>query len=292
MNILPFVFTFLLIFASLSITFFKEVKSCTLTESTLEGYSRTKRVVSNTLIKKAYQKIKSDPAVKKEAAKTRKAHYVSKRSFFPPLDNAKFNLAALVKEPTDAKLHPLYEVLARLLRILYQERVFSKEKEEKIEYRLMDVILKKARQISDVESLSELYPDDPMLKRIYYKLLRGTNQYSRTEGIAPLSDFVKFDTEAKAASLAFASPVLLEALFDADAAVKIVEEERKQWDETQKYYFFSKEDLQKLLMLDPVKAGKFTVLDTHLDYSKNMIARERLGGRDKKTGIGVQMRAR
>lgn len=290
MNILPLVFTFLIIFSCIALTFFREVKSYFLVESTLDGYRRTERVVGNAIAQKAYRKIKGDPLVKKEKEKSDASkEYVSRRTLFPPLENAKFNIGALVKEEGELKLHPLYEPLAALLRLLYQDRLYAKEQNgEDLEYRLVEAMLKKARKLSHVENLSELYPDDPKLKAIYYRMLKGTNQYSRESGIPPLSDFLCFDKEGKAASLCFASPLILEALFGSEIASGILAEEKKKWEESNKYYFFTKEDFQTLLTNNPSKGSLLPSIESYLDYSKGFKARDRFGGRDKITGIGVE----
>lgn len=287
MNVLPLIFTFLVILACTCSVFFREVKSFALIETSLEGYSRTKRVVMNKLVSKAYQKIKTQPQVKKETKKsTKRGKYTSRRSFFPPFENAKFNLAALLKETGNWKLHPLYEVLASLLRTLYGDSLL---KEEKLEYLLIDEMLKKASKLSETPNLFEFYPDDPKLSQLYYKMLKGTNQYSEKGGIAPLSDFLRFDKDAKAVNLSFAAPEILEALFDQETANEILKKERKEWESSNKYYVFSKEDLQTLLMQDPSKSSKLSILDSHLDYAKNFVPRECIGGRDLYTGIGVEV---
>lgn len=291
MNILPLIFTFLIIFSCISLTFFRDVKSFFLIETTLDGYSRTERTLNNQIVKKAYRKIKGESLAPKPSSqrKIKQTTYTSRRTFFPPLDNSKFNLTPLIKHEGDLHLHPLYEKLAEFLRLLYQKTLFDREpKSENIEYRLLEGILKKARKDPDATKMIELVPDDPTLANIYYKMQRGTNQYSRTEGVPPLSYFLSVQKETAAAWLSFASPVLLEALFGSKITEQILQEEQKKWEESTQYYYFSKDDLQSLLVKHPDQAPLFTQLEPHLHYSKQFKPRTELGGRDEITGIGLE----
>jgi hypothetical protein len=291
-NILPLVFTFLIIFSCISLTFLREVKSFSLIETSLDGYNRTQRGVSNAIARNAYRKIKADPAKKNASDKTKVAsgEYHSKRCLFPPVENSKLNLRSLIKQQQDCKRHPLYEPLAKLMRLLYQKSVFEKEKSsEKLEYRLIDEMVKKARKLVELKSFAEICPDDPALRKIYYKMLKGTNQYSRSEGIPPLSHFLSLSKAEKEVSLSFASPPILDALFGQEISSTILEVEREKWEQSNKYYFFSKEDLEALLLKSPTKAPFLALLEPHLDYSKQPAPRNQIAGRDKITGIAVEL---
>ena len=248
MNILPLVFTFLLIFACLSVTFFKDLKSFYLAETTLTSYQRTERALNNAIAQKAYRKIPVEKKEKKEQPPKKKIEYKSKRTMSPPLEKSKFNIGPLVKHQSDIKMHPLYEILAEYFRILYSKSVFCKEAHsEKIEYRLIDAMIREAKKASFASTdLSQLYPEDAELKKIFYTLLQGTNQYDRAKGIPPLRDVLTIQKDSPAISLSFAAPSLLEALFGIEIAGEIIETERLNWAQTGKYYFYSKKDLQSL----------------------------------------------
>jgi hypothetical protein len=290
-NILPLVFTFLIIFSCIAFTFLREVKSFHLIETTLHGYNRTERELSNTLARKAYKKATRDPATKKtdERNKAQKKAYFSMRTLFPSLENSKFNLTPLMKQQGEVKLHPLYEPLAELLRLLYGENLFKKEKKrEKLEYRLIEEMLKKAQKLPESENLIDLHPEDPALKRIYYKMLKGTNQYTRKEGIPPLESYLGINKSDKAVSLSFAAPVLLEAFFGAEISSEILKMERQKLEESNKYYYFSKEDLTTTLMKNPAKSLLLSALEPYLDYSKEATEKKQIGGKDKLTGIAVK----
>lgn len=256
-------------------------------ESSCDGYYRTERVVSNAIIRKAYHKISGESLNKKSPSPSQKqksVDYLSKRNFFPPYENSKFYLAPLIKHQGELNLHPLYEYLAKFLRLLYQDKLFAKK--PGTEYRLIDAMIKKARK-QETEVLADLYPEDPALKQIFYKMLKGTNQYSREEGIPQLGDFISLDKSEHAVFLSFASPVLLEAFFGEEAALAVLEHEKKKWEEEGKYHFFSKSDLQALLTKNPARASQFSNLESYFNDSKQPAPRDQIAGKDNKTGIRV-----
>jgi hypothetical protein len=290
-NILPLIFTFLIIFSSIAFTFLKEVKSFYLAETTLNSFNRTERKVNNAIVQKAYRKAKGEAINKKEnnSEQTKPKVYFSKRSFFPPFDNSKFNIAPLIKHEGDFKLHPLFEPLAEMVRLLYGNNLFErKPRLEKVEYRLLDALIMQARKHPESEDLAEVFPDDPVLRNIYYKMLKGTNRYSQTEGIPPLGDFVTIQNDANAISFYFASPLLLEALFGKEIALNVMQEEFEKWESSGKYHFYSKEDLQALLMKNPVLASKYSTLEPFFDFAKQFKPRTEMGGTDPKTGLSVK----
>lgn len=160
------------------------------------------------LSKKPIEKRKERRSTKKKITLNKQ----NRRSIFPnvlssPFDNSKFNIAPLIKHEGDFKLHPLFEPLAEMVRLLYRNNLFErKPRLEKVEYRLLDALIMQARKYPEREDLAEVFPDDPVLRNIYYKMLKGTNQYSETEGIPPLGDFVAIQNDANAISIYFASP--------------------------------------------------------------------------------------
>ena len=291
MNILPMIFAFLLIFSLLSASFFREARSQVLFEKVLEAYARTERMVSNAIIAKTYRKLKGEPLAKKDGQQSPKKDpkYTSKRAVFPPIEESKFNIAPLLKHTGELHLHPLYEPLADLVRLLYQERVFSKvSNREKIEYRLLNAMLKKGRNNPGVENLTDLFPEDPSLKKIYYKILKGTNHYASDAGIAPLHHFLSLQKADTAVNLCYASEPVLASIFGPKMAQQVLDLEEAHWQETKKYAFVTKDELQNMLMQIPTLASKYTPLETYVDFSKIRSPNRQIAGRDKDTGIAVE----
>ncbi len=286
MNILPLVLAFIIIFSCLGVSFLREIKSYFLVETSLAGYNRAERVVSNTAVQREYKKTKGESLNKKgESSPAKKpVSTASRRTLFPPMEVSKLNLEPLAKEEGNPSLHPLYEPCARLLRALYGKKILS---EEKSEYQLLGELLKKARAKPDAD-LAELYPDDPKLKKMYYRMLKGTNQYGNERGIPPLTDFFYLDKEGKAVWTGFASPLLLEALFDEEMAAAILAFEQTESEKSGNPYTISKEDLATLFMNHPGKASLLTSVEPFLNPSRKAPARAIIGGRDKTTGIAIE----
>lgn len=292
MNVLPLVFSFLIIFSCLCYTFLKEVKSFQLIELTLEGYNHTEKAIRNALIKRSYDKIKEDmpPGTPKSEQAPKKSYTcVSRREYVPPLETSKFYLKALSKAGVELSQHPLYEPLAELLRLLYKKTLFDKyPKSNKIEYRLVDALIKKMQKFPSAAQLSYLYPDDPELQKIFYKMLKGTNRYTDEAGIPPLSHFLSLENGDKAAHLGYASLPVLKALFGMQIASEILRIEEENRNSSQKQYALSKEELESLCLKDPIRSSLLTALQPYINYSKQVAKKKSLAKRDQRTGIGIE----
>lgn len=286
MNILPLVLAFVMIFSYLSFTFFKEIRSFSIIETSLDSYHHTERVVTNELVKREYEeRTRKRSSRKTNKRKTqKKTLYQSRRSLFPPNPKSKFNFFPLVESLGEPSLHPLYEPFVRLLKLLYHKKLFT---QPEITYTLVDALLDKARKHPEIEDLAELYPDDPTLASLYYQMLKGTNQYSRVEGIPPLSDFIFTNKKAPVISFNFASPQLLEAIFDKKTADTILLTEKKRGEAADNYYYFPKDELPRLFTQSPKLAAQFAELEPYLNYLKTLGTKDKVAGRDKTTGLSV-----
>jgi hypothetical protein len=283
MNILPFVFSFLILFSCLAATFLRQTKSMQLIEITLGGYDRAEKALKNACIKRCFEKIKDTPS---SSPSSRSAAFHSKHLHYPPLELSKFHLKAFGQVESFPSSHPLYEPLARLLRHLYQERVFAKySKRAGVEYLLAEALVKKLYKSPNVQYLADLHPDDPELQLLYYKMLKGTNQYTETAGIPPLSHFFSLEPMNKALHLNLASPPILTALFGPKASQEILVQEREHWNKTHKYYALIKKDLEGFLSKEP---GLLTAWDPYFSYSRPVAKKTRIARRDKRTGILIE----
>ncbi len=289
MNILPLIFAFLFVFSFFAFNFLKEQKSFILTETVFDSYNRVESNLQNKTIRKAYSKFTTEPTPAKTTNPTTKQttkNFVSYRTFFPPLETSKFNLTPLIKDAAEFKLHSLYEPLANLFRILYGKNLY---KTENIEYRILDAMLTKARKNPELENLADIHLDDPEIKKIYYKMLKGTNQYEVGKaGIPPLGDFLAIGKENIAISFSFASAALLEAVLGKEITTHIFLEEEKKRTELNKHCYFSKEQLQALVTKNPAQFSNFSSIEPYIDYSKQFKSRKERGGKDEKTGLAIK----
>lgn len=289
MNILPLIFTFLVVLSLIALTFTKEIKSTRLIEKAANSYHRVERNMNNYEIKKSYKKFLKEPSGK-IAAGTKKngfRRYISRRQIFPPLENSKFNLFPLTQLEGEITLHPLYELAASVLRSFYGNNLF-KDREKKIEYHLLDAILANLKNNPQEQNLAELCPDDPVLAALYYQMLKGTNQYSDEAGISPLKDVLTSSKDPRVLSISFASYGILKALFDEGIARKILSEEKKKSEESHRYCMIPKEDLQMLLKNNPSLLAKFAELQPYIDFSLKIRAKKEIGAKDTKTGLSLR----
>jgi hypothetical protein len=297
MNILPIVFAFLIIFSFLTFGFIQDHAHAILSEKSFKSFYDTSRIASNAVAQKLYKRIKSPPPLpnpsEKPAASTKpvtaRKKQQSLREVFPPLDNSKLNLMPLFALQTEPKNHPLYEICASLLHVLYEESLFKQTKQEGLEYDLLNAMIKTYRTKGNIKTLSDLYPDAPHLKPIFYKMLKGTNQYNAASksGIAPMEDFFILD-KTPAIHFACASRFLLEALFGEKIALKILAEEKKKYETTGKKASLTQEDLTGLLANDPLRASLVLELGQHIDFSVKNPKRVQLSQKDKTSGLVVK----
>jgi len=297
MNILPIVFAFMFIFSFLTLGFIQEHAHSILSEKSFKSFYDTSRIASNAVAQKLYKRIKTQPPPPNPSEQsaapvksvTSQKKYRSLRELFPPLDKSKFNLTALFELQTEPKNHPLYEICASLLHVLYEESLFKHTKHEDLEYDLLNAMLKTYRTKGTIKTLSDLYPDAPHLQSIFYKMLKGTNQYdvSSKHGIAPLEDFFILD-KTPSIHFSFASACLLKAVFGEKIALKILNEEKKKYETEGKKISLTKEELTVLLANDPLRASLVLELDQHIDFSKKSPKRVLLSQKDKSSGLVVK----
>lgn len=288
MNILPVVFAFIFIFAFVTLGFIQNQKNAHLAEKCFKSYHSLSRLSSNAVAKKLYDRVKTPPPTEKTekpaTPKTRKAQRHSTREYFPPVDYSKFNLLPLLELKTDPQRHPLYEICAGLLHMLYGETLLK----EGVEYDLLKGMLKAYQTKGDIKALSDLYPDTPQLRQIYYKMLKGTNQYNieTHRGIPPLEDFLLLD-KSPSIRFSFASAPLLHAIFGKKIASKILDEEKKKREEG-KNKSLTKEEVTTLLSGDTTCSSLILELGDQIDFSQKPLKRTTLGKRDKASGLVVK----
>jgi len=282
MNILPLILTFLAIFSTLSIGFLRGQKASIVAERCATRFYNTNRGLLKSIAERRYDKIKSDTPPKPDKKKKKKKQIKSlppppiplKRENRPPLDTSKLNLTPLFETKTDPKRHPLYEIAAELLRILYRDKLL-KEGEE-WEYALLDSFC----AAKNPQELIDLYPTKTTLQPLFYKMLRGTHHYQLDihQGIAPLEHFFILGKQS-AIHFCFASPPLLEATFGKKIAAKIRAEEKKLAKP------LTQDEFTALLTGDPACSALIAELDTQLNFTKKHPKRKTLSITDPKSDL-------
>ncbi|HEY2811591.1 MAG TPA: hypothetical protein VGJ00_09420 [Rhabdochlamydiaceae bacterium] len=293
MNILPTVLAFLLLFSFLTWGFIHQEIHSALSERSIHSLYKTTRVVMNRAASKQYEKAKKipKPATGSTTPSLDKApkNFRSKREHFPSKESGKCNLLPLFELQTNPQDHPLYEIAAQLLRTLYGNSLFKHVKSEGIEYLLLDGMIKTHRVKKGTQELCDLYPEALDLKPIFYKMLKGTNQYhlEKNLGILPLEDFFAID-KAPAIHFAFASVPLLDAMVGKKHALKILAEEKKKFQETGKNQSLTQDELISILADNPKTASLILELGSHLSFSANPLPTHSIIGQDTSTGLTIK----
>lgn len=292
MNILPLVLSLLLIFAFTSYNLLQQRIATKWEETSYRSFMTVERKLRSKwerlLFKEAAKDTKEKKTVKKR--QTTKHFFESPREKQKKSDLSKLNLAPLMAKPKPSFHAGLYETAAQLIRELYEDKIFSQvPMSEQLEYRILDALIEQGMQIPENTSLAQLFPDDPLLKDVFYKMLKGTNTYqlSAHKGIAPFSDFFLIDPAAtsKPIHFSFASKELLIAVLGKKNTISVMEEEKKKWEEEQKIHTLSKPELETVLMNNRSNLSDFEDL---FDFAKVAKGSKYITSEDKTTGINLK----
>lgn len=293
MNLLPLVFSFILIFSYFSLSFFQEQRLVVSTDRSLKSAEHLESLLHNVRVRRQYAQITQAPSQPKALTTRKKNDFISRRTIEPPIEYAKLNLMPLMDPHlTDPHQHPLYPVAVALLHFLYAHTTaIPANEKEGWEGRLLDILIHEGRKKTTLRQLTDLTPHDPQSQKLYYTLLQGTQYYelSTTKGIPPLTSFMTLHTDKKENSIyfCFASPPLLLALFGEKIGQKILSHEKAEWETDHKYHLTSKEELESFIMQDPAAAQKFSRLNPYLNFQQKFSKKIALKAQDKTTGVAL-----
>lgn len=247
MNLLPFVFTFLMLLTLISSFLFSSVMG-TARESTiiLAKHQAYLTLLSNqhddrfkSLEKKKPKKNPpDDPEVKTAKTETKKKEKKTQenapRAIQDGCEKSKFNLISLVQGHKSDAHTVLEQIAAALIENLYGSCSFYKKG-------AAQTIVKQMIQ-SKIESLEELQMHNPELNHIYYKMLKGTST-----GFPALSEYFSLSKEAKAPIyFRFASKPVLQAALGESFAQMVFDAELKNWQKNKKCKAMTKEEFLAL----------------------------------------------
>jgi len=294
MNILPLLIGFIIVFSYLSTSFLKEAQTITIIERSVAAAFRIETQLHNRLSLRQYLRkahVKRSVEEKKEG---KKRPYYSLRSITPPIDESKLNISALFNQSViDVHQHPIYLVAAELIKLLYQgSPLISEKTQEHWERGVLDEMIAQAKKRSDWDQLSDLLPEGKEAHALFYKMVKGTNQYhlgTKKQGIAPLGHFISIDPDKKKQAIyfCFASSPLLTAAFGSTIANQLLLEEKKQWDKTGKRHLCSKEELEELLLKNAILPHSFTQLEPYLSFKRQLPCKTLIAGKDQITGLVI-----
>lgn len=286
MNILPLVLVSLLILASVSSSFFQQRKSTFWEEKFYVGHMNAERLLRNKIVSAYYKKIPTKPKPEKKTKTTGKkkeeeSDYVNRREREYLTELSKLNITPLFQQ----KSPELYHITASLLRTLYKDAPFFQGAQiQDLEYVLLDAIISVGVANKEAVHFKDFYPEDLVLRKIFYKMAKGTQL-----SYPPLGDFVTLDLnkQRKPINFSSASIPLLQAAFGQEGAAKILEEERRKWEEDQEQHRLTQNNLTELLQKVKKKPFDLYKIEPLIEFSAKPSPLTNLIGKDKDTQIKV-----
>lgn len=292
MNILPFVYAFLILMALGSSLLFDRAIKLRSEEVSFIGFFNSITNMDSEKSEREYKRAIRLAAVKKEEGvpapikeKNRdKLTYQSKRDKRNVIDLelSKFNLAALLGQEQTLEKEELYPVLCNLIRELYGHASFAKEPH--FEREIVDALLLCANENKKAETLNDIFPEEHPAKELLFKVFSGTRNYDieKKRGYPPLSHFVRLDDEQYSKPIYFyhASRPVLRAYFGEERAKKIAAAEANKWKSGKKDTILTRGELEKVVQIKPGELSNIV-------FSKKGALVKQTTGWDAKTGIYV-----
>jgi hypothetical protein len=283
MNILPAVLAFILLITMMSLTFFQSASHADYLAYKQTGYMKVKRDLQSALENEAYNPHRPKAISKdsKNGSRTKaRNHYRSERLKPPLNENNKLNISPLFTVAKEPNLL-LEKTLKKLILILYHEKkFFAKEgyTQEELAVNLVKSLIEKGRGKETLEALTDLYPKDPFLQNLFYKMLKSAT---------PLSDYITLieKKERKPVCFKYAPTDLLTALFNEKITEAILKKEEEN--------YFAHEKGSPILQAHELKeilsrssfAGQIETLIPLIEFGSPKNSKKTLRRSDVKTGI-------
>jgi hypothetical protein len=245
MNFLPFVLSFLLILVLGGSVMFNSFRSVSIERTIILGVHNAKLDLISDQSKKELDRMKKPTKEGAKKPKTKKASpkektYPDKRNQRNNLQTSKLNFWPCLNGTDKALSDAIYQSTVRLIENLYKETDFYKTvKRDNLARNIVEEMLKKKG-----ETLADLFPADPELAPIYYKMLKGTNT-----GYPSLEEYLRIEKTETAQPVIwpYASAVVLTAILGEASTQKILAAEKANWEEDHKKGKLTKENLKALL---------------------------------------------
>lgn len=255
MNILPLVFSFLLIFSLFSHVLMRNALSFSSSKKNFCEHLIAKQHLRSkwecrkyALYGKKENKPSPKPTSRPKSPKTSLAKPKTSHRLDPQY-NEKWNLSHLIQSPKPIPY--LDSCCEKFLEILYGHTPFWQaaiKQQPDLAKRLIDAF--KQKKAVKPEELSTLFPEDPSLQKVFYKMLKGSSLYDlkKKEGYPPLEDFFCLHPkDKKTLRLPQASYYAIEALLGKEIAQHILELEGKKQQTTGRALSITKQEISSLL---------------------------------------------
>jgi hypothetical protein len=218
MNALPITILFIMLLSMISLTFFQSVHHTDYLAHKHKSYMQVRRDLYSKLEREAFKPhMPSNKPGEQKQNPTPRTHYTSSRMSEDIKESSKLNISPLFLVGKEPNL-PLQKTFTHLLTILYGKKAFFPQ--EGIELLVKSLIAQGKKK--GPKEFTDLYPEDPALKEIFYKMLKSQT---------PLGDYVTLSEKEDRKPVYFisASIPLLKALFGEKITQEILAKEEENY---------------------------------------------------------------
>ncbi len=184
------------------------------------------------------------PGVTKRKKEFSRADHQEPRNKRTSLSSSKFNLWPLLYDEQSSVSKILYDKAIHLIDRLYKREKFYQEAQGKeIAKKILNTMIGKK-----ATSLAELFPEDPALGKIFYKMIKGTNT-----GYPSLEEYFKIENCSKTPPIKFsyASTPVLQAVLGEMLTEKILKAEKEKREINSRGKYLTEKQLKDLLLQYP-----------------------------------------
>jgi hypothetical protein len=291
---------FLIIFMFLNASVLKNAQFSTFQNASACSYLSSKLKLQNKLERYkylTYQKKLKKPAAPSQKKETKVSKTVSSFHSHRKKDHTsslgKWNLAPFLSADPYSSFF-LGELTANLITELYGHTPFWKEAEKKIPGLAEELLAEFSSKKGKIETLSDLFPRNESLQKVFYKMLQGSGSYhlESKEGYPPFEEFFTFSAKDKTlTSFPHASSIVLKALFQDKIVETILSLEKDKWEKDHYLHSLTKEELKSICKENSLKASGKRLQDIEplLKFSHKTAALEKLTCKNDKTHVYLEL---
>jgi len=148
---------------------------------------------------------------------------------------------------------------------------------------------KRSQKKKPIESLTDLFPQEPLLQKPFYEMLQGCKKLS---SCPPLSELLCLcPQETKVIQIPYASLPILEAILGTQISQKIASLEQEKWEQDHRTHSVTKAELQRLCTLyalDP-KSSLLGVIEPYISFSHKLAKLDKLTDKDLQTDLTLHI---
>ena len=289
---------FLIMFMFLTASVLKNAQFSTVQNASTCSYLSSKLKLQNKWERYKYQtyqrKLKKPASQKKEKKVSKQVEtFLSHRKKENASSLGKWNLAPFLSaDPYNSFF--LGELTANLITELYSHAPFWKKAEKDIPELARALVSEFSDKKGEIQTLSDLFPRDEALQKVFYKMLQGSGSYNLEtgEGYPPFEEFFTFSAKDKTlTSFPHASPFILKALFQDKVVETILSLEKNKWEKDHHLHSLTKEELKSICLENPLRVGgkQFQEIEPLLRFSHKLAALEKITCKNDKTHVYLEL---